>query len=334
MPPGDARRVVFRSRAEETLTSLAAWLEIPRAQLAAWNPTLEIEALSTGTPVRAWLSPRELRELRRRKRPGSVLRDAGLTREELQAPSTSGTSDLPEQPALLASSTTDSLPAPASAVASSSRTSSSRATSLPQRRQQARSESVGATNRGRLVGAVQLPTPHPSFVLARPDEAWTTRHIAALLVDALDQFQRASSYGRPLAVASISRQRGGKLPPHRSHQSGRDVDIRLPVRDKSRALTYKASHRAEIDWDAAWILVRELLETGEVRYIFLERSGQQKLRRAARKAGAPEQQLDAWIQYHPEGDRRAAIVRHAKGHVGHIHVRFRCAEAERRCEER
>ena len=96
----------------------------------------------------------------------------------------------------------------------------------------------------------------------------------------------------------------------------------------------KASHRAEIDWDAAWILVRELLETGEVRYIFLERSGQQKLRRAARRAGTSATQLDAWIQYHPEGDRRAAIVRHAKGHVGHIHVRFRCARAERRCEER
>ena len=112
------------------------------------------------------------------------------------------------------------------------------------------------------------------------------------------------------------------------------MDIRLPVRDKSRALTYKASHRAEIDWDAAWILVRELLETGEVRYIFLERSGQQKLRRAARRAGTSATQLDAWIQYHPEGDRRAAIVRHAKGHVGHIHVRFRCARAERRCEER
>ena len=85
------------------------------------------------------------------------------------------------------------------------------------------------------------------------------------------------------------------------------------------------------EWEAAHNHFQRQF-TGETQYIFLEQSGQQKLRQAALRAGFPHDKLNAWIQYHPEGRRKNAIVRHAKGHVGHIHVRFQCAQSERRCE--
>ena len=68
------------------------------------------------------------------------------------------------------------------------------------------------------------------------------------------------------------------------------------------------------------MLVKTLIEGGEVVSIFLNRSQQVWLRAAAEAdvgaAGA---------------DRYFAIIKHESGHTIHIHVRFRCPDSARRC---
>lgn len=189
-------------------------------------------------------------------------------------------------------------------------------------------QSVGEPTRGRLVGGVQLPQNDALYQVRRPDFAWGSPHAVRYLQLSLAKFRARSDYRGPLVVSDMSRRRGGAYGGHHSHQSGRDVDIWLPVKQGGdpEAATAPARH---FDWAATWDLVKALVRTGQVQYIFLSRSRQRHLYRAARAAGEDVRVLGEVIQY----PRRAqtAIVRHSPKHTHHIHVRFRCAPDERRC---
>lgn len=191
--------------------------------------------------------------------------------------------------------------------------------------------SIGTPNRGRLRNGIQLRS-GSHYTVRRPEKAWGSPHTIDLLHRALVQFRRHSPYRRELVVHDISRPHGGHFPPHRSHQSGRDVDIRLPRNSKVKSNGVpRAIH--EVDWDAAWALVHQLLRTGEVQYIFLNRSRQKPLYDAARRAGVSKAQLARWIQWPSSRRKRSkAVVRHSSGHTAHLHVRFHCAPYEHSCK--
>jgi murein endopeptidase len=177
---------------------------------------------------------------------------------------------------------------------------------------------IGAPNSGRLAGGVQLPDSE-MYKLRRPENAYGTSHAVKVVLESIARYTRDAKPDMPLEIGDMSKLGGGRLRPHSSHRTGRDIDIRLPkVGD-------------EIDWRAAWILVRSFIASGEVTYIFLDYSQQRQLHRAAKAAGATDKELEAAIQY-PRGSRtNNGIVRHAKGHTVHIHVRVKCAEANDRC---
>ncbi|MGB1698409.1 MAG: penicillin-insensitive murein endopeptidase [Nannocystaceae bacterium] len=310
----DSRQMLLiRVREAETWTSIATNLGVSTDTLKMWNPEIE-RSVRTGDTLRCWLEPDELHALRERRFiRGDVSRMSQSVTQTRRAHSedTSGrqgrrslTTAKPTRTSVLGTDSTN------------------------------HSESVGRTNRGRLVRGVQLPSDDPAFLIVRPKEAWATDYVVRALVSAMHRFQQRSSYGRRIAIASLSRQQGGTLKPHHSHQSGRDADIRLPVLNHKRPPAYKPSHRAEVDWDAAWILVHELLKTDRIKYIFLVRSGQRMLYRAARRAGLTPEEATRWFQFSPKGDRPKTIIRHADGHVGHIHVRFECAPHDARCQDR
>jgi murein endopeptidase len=116
--------------------------------------------------------------------------------------------------------------------------------------------------------------------------------------------------------------------PHRSHQAGRDADIRLP---RKPGASLKNGSASTVDWDMSWQLVKAFIDTGQVEYIFLDYSRQKYLLRAARDAGTSAKDLERYIQY-PQGSRKnKGIVRHSKGHNIHIHVRVKCAPGNSRC---
>ncbi|MFV8750673.1 penicillin-insensitive murein endopeptidase [Nannocystaceae bacterium ST9] len=190
--------------------------------------------------------------------------------------------------------------------------------------------STGKPNKGRLVNGVQLPENDKLYTIRRPEEAFGSSHTLAHLQSAIAEWRRVTGYDRELIIGAISKKGGGRISPHSSHQSGRDVDIRMPA--KKGIKSSDMDDASDIDWNATWGLISALVATGEVQYIFMSHGRQKHLYEAAKKAGVKKDELERIIQYPSKAKTNNGIVRHAKGHDVHIHVRFSCAANETKCE--
>jgi LysM repeat protein len=187
---------------------------------------------------------------------------------------------------------------------------------------------VGTPWDGRLVNGVPIPA-GKRWHLQEPSASYGTTHAVASLVVALQAFAATSGHERALLVGAMSLRHGGPLPGHRSHQTGRDVDIRLPLVTKIPAWFPVKPWR--VDYEALWALVAALADTGELEAIFLDYELQKGLHKAATNLGTDEDARHRLIQW-PRG--RAAgigLVRHADGQTTQIHVRFRCGRHETEC---
>lgn len=193
--------------------------------------------------------------------------------------------------------------------------------------------SHGHPNRGRILGEpCQLPE-IPQLYTRRFDRiAHGSSHAIEVIVTAFANFRRDTGYEGEILVGSISRPHGRRFPPHRSHQSGRDVDIRLPM------LPWFATtidpEPEQIDWFAVWGLIDAFLATGQVELIFLDHSLQRPLYYAALSMGASVEELDQIITWPRRDGKGKQLIRHSSGHEGHIHVRIRCGEDEPQCRTR
>ncbi len=190
--------------------------------------------------------------------------------------------------------------------------------------------SVGTPGRGRLINGVQLPENKELYKRRKPENSWGSSHAVENLQKAIALFRQDTGFDRELVICDMSRKGGGRFSPHGSHRSGRDVDIRLPLR-KGLPTGTIPKLISQVDWDATWALIRALIATGEVQYIFLSRNRQRELHRAAERAGADPQLLSKVIQF--PGRTRTTIVRHSRGHIKHIHVRFKCGPSETDCRD-
>jgi len=204
--------------------------------------------------------------------------------------------------------------------------------------------SIGAPTAGSLERGIQLPEDRALYERIATSLQYGSSHTILHLQHGIAAFRDRYGYRGVLVVANLSQLQGGELKPHASHQSGRDVDIWLPALKGTYQQKHLAEDRkpkyAEINWYAAWGLVESLLATGQVKYIFLDRSLHRNLYYAAIEMGAPRELLDK-IQHQPSTDPATAPrimvnapVRHADAHIGHIHVRFLCGPDEPRCSER
>lgn len=193
--------------------------------------------------------------------------------------------------------------------------------------------SHGHPNKGKIVGEpCQLPD-IPELYTRRFDRiAHGSTHAIETIVTAFATFRRDSGYAGEVLVGSIARPKGRRFAPHRSHQSGRDVDIRLPKLPWfPRGLEPPPE---EIDWRATWALIDAFLATGQVEMIFLDHYLQRPLYYAALSMGATADELDRIITWPRKGGKGKQIIRHSSGHEGHIHVRIRCGEDEPSCRTR
>ena len=176
--------------------------------------------------------------------------------------------------------------------------------------------SIGSPNRGRLVNGI--PLPHTElFAVWKPEWAYGSTHAVGVVVRAIADFRRNTGWNGTLTIGSISKYDGGHFAPHKSHQSGRDVDIRLPRLDGNG----EHPNHAQTDWHASWALISAFIDTGEVEVIFLSRRLHGLLRAAAQDMGATPKELA----------RIGGIVSHSKGHNAHLHVRIRCGVDETDC---
>lgn len=187
---------------------------------------------------------------------------------------------------------------------------------------------VGDPNHGRLIAGVQIPAGE-HWELRFPKSAYGTTYAVRSLLAALDEFAATSGYRRPIKLGTMSRPRGGQVGSHASHQSGRDLDVRLPLRESVPAGLQPTARR--VDWLAVWHLLDAFVETGAVQVIFLDYAMQKRVRKAAEAAGVEAGRLDELLQWPGGSGTNHAIVRHEPGHAQHMHVRFRCGPAEPEC---
>jgi LysM repeat protein len=179
-------------------------------------------------------------------------------------------------------------------------------------------------HRRRRLDLLQL-TSGPGYMVRNPDRAWGTFLTVTRLMDLMEDYHQAYPKDPRVRIHDISRRRGGYLFPHRSHRLGRDVDIVYPVRARFRGVKYSKIKVHMVDLGRTWFMIKRLLQTKDVTFIFVDRRLQRRLFRHARRQGEDPRWLRQVFQHPPPASRRA-IIRHEPGHDDHLHVRFRPAD--------
>jgi murein endopeptidase len=173
------------------------------------------------------------------------------------------------------------------------------------------SVSVGFADRGRVLNAVQMPQ-DPAWIVERPQYAYATRETVDALARVFRAVHRQFPDSAPARLNHIGARDGGYLRPHRSHQSGRDADIGLFYKN-DRWPGRGVAREKYIDPARNWALIRELITETDVQLILVDRGIQQVLQRHALSIG----ESPRWL-----AQVFGRIVRHARQHRDHFHVRF------------
>jgi murein endopeptidase len=184
------------------------------------------------------------------------------------------------------------------------------------------SMSIGAPNRGALINGVPLPTGE-AWQQVDPKHAWATAETVAFLEYAVSRFLEEFPDSPRLYVGDLSAPKGGRLQPHESHQSGRDVDLGYFYVGKPT--WYRTATSRNLDCARTWALLKVLLTETPVEYVFVDRRVQSLLRAYALRAGEDRAWIDRVFEIKSP---RNAIVRHRIGHATHFHVRFENPTAE------
>lgn len=194
------------------------------------------------------------------------------------------------------------------------------------------SMSLGRPNAGALVNGVQLPEGDHWEVVV-PHSAWATEETIDYLITAIEHVNAGFPDSHKAYVGDMSRELGGPLRPHRSHQSGRDVDVGYYYLPDKAAWYQRASART-LDIERTWAFVRALLTETDVEMMFIDLRVQQLLKEHALAEGEDPDWLDEVFQYRSKRLARTHLIRHTWGHASHIHVRFynpHAQELGRRC---
>ena len=190
--------------------------------------------------------------------------------------------------------------------------------------------SIGAPQDGKIDNAIQFPKNDDLYKRRNPQIMWCASHMAQNLQWAIAKFRYTYNFEGEMVVADMSKQRGGKFDPHKSHQAGRDVDIWLP----SLKGVYQPHHihegkerrptSEEADWFALYGFLKALHETKSVEAVFLAYELHDRVYKAAKLMGASDEELDEMIAFPRGAHHRQSLLQHSPGHTHHVHVRFKC----------
>jgi LysM repeat protein/murein endopeptidase len=182
------------------------------------------------------------------------------------------------------------------------------------------SMAVGFVHSGRLVNAKRFPQ-GPDWIVVSPEVAWATEETVDYLAEAIREVRAKFPNAPPLRVNGISNKEGGYLRPHKSHQNGRDVDVGFyyptvdPIRERER--------EKYINVPLNWALLRALVTKTDVQMVLVDRRVRQVIYNYALASGEDKAWLDSLFNDGPTG-----IVRHARRHRDHFHIRFHNPRAQ------
>lgn len=178
--------------------------------------------------------------------------------------------------------------------------------------------SVGAPNRGRLVHGVPMPEGDAWTMKPGRSRVYGTAETVQTLHETLLAYGETFDAAPPVRIRDLSARGGRRISPHRSHQSGRDVDIGFVLvggEEGSRRVSEET-----FDADKNWFLVRSLIDSGRVQAIYTSGKAKRWLRQAA-IADVGDNEAEAYVD----------LISYEHGHGHHMHVRFRCADEHRAC---
>lgn len=197
-------------------------------------------------------------------------------------------------------------------------------------------QSVGKPWSGRLRRPTKLPQGR-GYLIRRPHRAWGAAHVVAHLRDAIVAVRESHPRLHTLAIGDLSAKSGGSITEHRSHQSGRDVDVGLFYKRKPAAYPaeFVKANASNLDRAATWDLLVAFARTADdadgVQAIFLDYDLQGLLYDWAADRGVDEAYLDRLFQY-PDGKHAGTgLVRHEPHHDDHFHIRFKCPPGDAGC---
>jgi hypothetical protein len=198
-------------------------------------------------------------------------------------------------------------------------------------------QSVGRPWDGKLRRGTRMPT-GTGYLIRRPARAYGASHVVAQLRHAIRTVRSDHRGLHTLAIGDLSQKSGGAISEHRSHQSGRDLDVGFYYKRKPAGYpeSFVSATARTLDRAATWDLLvafaRTADEPGGVQAIFLDYEVQGWLYDWALDRGVDEGYLDRLFQY-PEGKGGGdGLVRHEPHHDDHFHVRFKCPPADGGCQ--
>ncbi len=195
-----------------------------------------------------------------------------------------------------------------------------------------RSQSVGAPNRGHLLGGIPLPEGVHWRLREHRPRAYGSRTTITALLAALRAYGAADPSAPPLRIGEISRRAGGRIAPHASHRSGRDVDIGyvMKVNPDSDERFWRTATPKNVDARRTWAFISALIEGGGVQQIFISAKLQPAIAKEAAKTLSREQVALLFSAMNPDPNVHT-LVKHESGHRDHMHVRFACEPGNLRC---
>jgi len=203
--------------------------------------------------------------------------------------------------------------------------------------------SVGSPTSGHLVGGAHLGDA-PYLRVMPADRGGDVRWGLGSLVGMIDRVARRVRHlfpGAVLNVGHLSKQGGGALVQHASHESGRDADLPFYVVDgkgkqvfSDHMVSFRGDGTSPV-WPGArfddaknWALVAALLAdpVAHVTHIFVSSPLRARLLAYAERAGVPEslRTRAAMTMVQPHG---------TLPHDDHFHVRIACPEGMHGCVE-
>lgn len=192
-------------------------------------------------------------------------------------------------------------------------------------------KSVGKVNDGHILNGKCLRPLGPGYKLREPELGCATDEVINLMMFSIGEVLRAFPDSPALVLGTLSKKDGGPVPPNKSHQSGRDVDIGFYARNSRPLDDFDELDTDEIDFTKTFYLMANLIATGRVQLIMVNYALHPHLYNAAKDMGYSDEQL-AWLFQYPMGPKaKAGIIRHAKGHRRHFHVRFNCPIGDDLC---
>jgi murein endopeptidase len=179
-----------------------------------------------------------------------------------------------------------------------------------------------------LRGGEKLPPAPGLYTVWRPDSSYARPEMVEVLTATAEALAWSRPDAAPLPVGAISKRCGGPLPGHASHRTGLDVDVGL-YREGGKVHPYGLGDipTDEIDVEAMWIVIREMMATGLVERILYNRHHIRRIKKHAVESGAlTQEEADALLLDLVPKDvwSRSGVVQHHRGHHDHLHVRVKC----------